>query len=63
MKVRLDKDTQSVLREYQRTVRECQARMQLIVQTVLNVKGKKGDYQLSPDGTELIQMEVKDEET
>ena len=63
-KIKLDKDTQQILREYQRTVNECQTRIQLICQIILNVSGQSGDYQLSPTGTELIKVKKpKNEKT
>lgn len=49
----LDKDTQMNLRDVIKAINDLQSRMNIVVQTYINAKGKKGNYRISKDITKL----------
>lgn len=59
-KIEIDEQTQLMLTNIMRGIRELRTQMEIICQTYINSKGAKGKYELSPDGKTLIEIvEIK----
>lgn len=52
--IKIDDKTKQNLINTQRTINELQVRMQIICQTYLNAQEINGDFNLSPDCSELV---------
>ncbi len=53
----IDEKNKANIRDIVRASSELQSRLQLIMQTIVNVSGAEGVYQLSEDLTKLIRVE------
>lgn len=57
--IKLDKETMGDLQRIMKSAQELQFRMELIMKTYLNARGKKGNYRLSKDFEYLEKVEEK----
>lgn len=57
--VKIDDKTKQNLINIQRTINELQVRMQIICQTYLNAKNIEGNYTLSQNSSELVQVKTE----